>query len=116
MFATESSCVVCSLAEARIGICFKSFRERTSCFRILHCQQIVIATFGIDPVAGGNHPVRGQGGDDVIDHFFLAESDQTGPLAVDIDAQRWIVNILRNQNVAYPFSCRILVAMPLAVR
>jgi len=51
---------------------------------ILHGEHVRIAALGIDPIIGGNHPVGGQRGDDVVHDFLLREAQQAGFLAVDV--------------------------------
>ena len=42
---------------------------------ILHGHHIVVAALWVDPVAGRDHPVGSQGGDDVVHHVFGREAD-----------------------------------------
>ena len=52
---------------------------------VLHGQHVVVAALRIDPVARRDHLVRGQRGDDVVDHLALIEPELAGALAVDVE-------------------------------
>ena len=69
--------------------------------RILHGQHVVVAGLRIDPEAGRDHLIGGQRGDDVVDHFALVEAQLAGAHAVDIELQRRIVDVLRNEDVRH---------------
>src|SRR6267154_6517390 len=69
-------------------------------FGILHGQHVRIATFRIDPVVRSDHAIGSQRGDDVVHDFFLRETQLAGLLAVDIQLQRGIIDVLGNQHVA----------------
>src|ERR1017187_10504047 len=68
---------------------------------ILHGQHIVVAALGIDPVAGRDHTVGGEGGDDVVYYFALIQPQFAGSGAVDIEAQRGVVDVLRSVDVSH---------------
>src|ERR1017187_6103342 len=68
---------------------------------ILRGQHIVVAALGIDPVAGRDHTVGGEGGDDVIHYFALIQPQFAGSGAVDIEAQRGVVDVLRSVDVSH---------------
>ena len=66
---------------------------------VLHGEHVVVAVAGIDPVAGRDHLVRGERGDDVADDFALVEAELAGAGAVDIELERGIVEVLRDVDV-----------------
>ena len=68
-------------------------------FRILHGYEIVVAAVRVDPVAGGDHGVRSQRGDQVVDDFLRIQAQFAGPGAIHIHLQRGIIHILRNVDV-----------------
>src|SRR5262249_60848044 len=70
---------------------------------ILHRQHVIIARFGIDPVAGRDHLVGVERGNYVVDHFAGGESEAGGHLAVDVNFEGGIVEVLRDEDVAYTF-------------
>ena len=68
---------------------------------ILNSQVVGIAVARIDPQAGGDHLVRSQRGDDVGDNFFLTEPEFARPHAVDVELQRRLIEILRDEYVGH---------------
>jgi hypothetical protein len=74
---------------------------------ILHGQHIVVAALGIDPVAGRDHAVGGERGDDVVHHFALIQAQLAGAGAIDIEAQRRVVDVLRRVDVGHAGILRI---------
>ncbi len=68
---------------------------------ILHGQHVVVAGFGVYPVARRDHLVGGEGGDDVADHFLLSQAQFAGARAIDRELQRGVVEILRNEDVLH---------------
>src|ERR1700731_4821273 len=67
---------------------------------ILDGQQVGVTARWIDPVIRRDHAVRSEGGDDVVDDFFLRETEETGLPAVNVELQGRVIDILGNQNVA----------------
>ena len=70
-------------------------------FRVLHGDEIIVAIFGVNPVAGRDHDVRSERGDYVVHDFFGAEAELAGALAIDGQLQRRIIHVLRDINVRY---------------
>ena len=52
-------------------------------FLVHDAEEVVVAAVGIDPDAGGDHDVRGEGGDDVGDDLLLGHAEFAGAGAVD---------------------------------
>ena len=69
--------------------------------RILDRHHVVVAALRIDPVAGRDHAVGGHGGNHVVHHVLCGETDQAGLLAVDVQLDSWVVQILRNVDAAH---------------
>ena len=65
---------------------------------VLHSDHVVVAGFRVDPVAGCNHAVRGERGDDVVHDFLLRQPHHAGSFPVDIQGQTRVIQILRNIN------------------
>ena len=68
--------------------------------RVLHGQHVVIAGFGIDPVAGGDHTVGGKRSDHVIDNIFGREPDLAGALSVDVELDPRVAKILGDVDIS----------------
>src|SRR5437588_3680662 len=68
---------------------------------ILHREQVIVPTLGINPVTRSNHLVGSQSCNNVIYDLLLAEADQAGSLAINIDAQRRVIDVLRYLQVYY---------------
>ena len=64
-------------------------------------QKVVVAGARIDPVAGRDHLVRGQRGDDIVHHFLLAEAQLAGANPVNLEPQGRVIDILRNVDLAH---------------
>ena len=52
--------------------------------RILNRQHVVETGFRVDPIARGDHGVRGQGGDDVVHHFPLIKPHLAGARPIHV--------------------------------
>ena len=67
---------------------------------VLHGEHVVVAGVGIDPVAGRDDAVGGERGDDVVDDIFGREADERGALAIDVELQAGILEVLRDVDIA----------------
>ena len=95
MFSRVGSRVAGSLERDR-----RQVRQRGDLvLRILDRQHVVVAGLRIDPVAGRDHAVRGERGDDVVDHFLLIQAELAGAGPVDVQSERWVVQVLRNVGI-----------------
>ena len=70
-------------------------------FKILYGQKIIIAGFPIYPVIRGNHGVRIEGGDNVIYHNLLSQSQLPGMHPINVQPNSWIIHILWNIGFAH---------------
>ena len=61
---------------------------------ILHGQHVVVARLRIDPVAGRDHAVGRERGDDIVDYVLRRQADEAGPLAVDVELNAGVLQIL----------------------
>src|SRR6266481_578360 len=68
---------------------------------ILHGQHVGIPVFRIDPIVGCDHAVGSESGDHVVYDFFLRKAEEAGLLSVHVQLQRGVINVLRNEDVAY---------------
>ena len=71
-------------------------------FGVLDGEEVVVAAFGVHPVAGRDHHVRSQGGDDVAHHLLFAQPQFAGAEPVNVQLQRRVIHVLRHQHVAHP--------------
>ena len=69
-------------------------------FEVLDGEVVVVSTLAIHPVIGGDHIVRIERGDDIIDYVFLRQPQLTCVHAVYVKPQRWVVHILRDEDLA----------------
>src|ERR1700741_2158482 len=69
---------------------------------ILHRQHVVVPALRIDPVARRDHPIRRQRRDHVVHYVFRRQPQQTRLLAIDVQLQPRIIDVLRDQHVAHP--------------
>src|SRR5207245_7016443 len=67
----------------------------------LSVQYVIVPGLWIDAKAGRYHLVRSEGGDHVVDHLALIETHLAGARAVDVELQRGVVDILRNEDVGH---------------
>src|SRR5215467_12412128 len=54
----------------------------------------------VDPVVRGDHRIRIQSGDDVVDNLFLRESQLGRMHTIDLQPDRRIIQVLRNVDLA----------------
>src|SRR5579872_3226120 len=85
----------------------------TSLFEVLDGKIVIVPTLAIDPVIGGDHRVRVQGGDHVVYHVFLRQSQLGCMHSVHVHAQCGIVQVLRDVDFTYTrqtadLGCQIL--------
>ena len=64
---------------------------------ILHGKQIIVSGALIHPITWCDHGIGIQRGNYIVDDFFLIQTQLAGTLSVDIDAQRRVIQILRNE-------------------
>jgi len=69
--------------------------------RVLHGDEVVVATVGVNPEAGRYHAAGGERGDHIVDDFLRTQAHHAGSLSIDIQLQTRIVNALRNVDIAY---------------
>src|ERR1019366_7876223 len=69
-------------------------------FRILHREHVVVPILRIDPVAGSDYAIRGQGSDNVVHCFLGGHPHTSSHFAVDIELNTRIIEVLRNEHVA----------------
>ncbi len=69
--------------------------------RVLHGEQVIVAALGIHPIARSDYLVRCQRRDDVAHHLFLVQPKLAGPYAVDIELERRVVDVLRDEHVTH---------------
>ena len=55
--------------------------------RILHREHVVVSRLWVDPIARGDHAVRGHGGDYAVDDGFWRKALKARLLAIDIQCQ-----------------------------
>ena len=84
----------------RRGICLRSVKDFDLIFRILHGEHVRVSTFRIDPIVWGDHAVGSKRGDHVVDDFFLRKAEEPGLLAIDIQFERGVINVLGNEDIA----------------
>src|ERR1700728_5412116 len=80
---------------------FEVIQRLYLCLRILTCEHIVVAGLRIDPVAGGDHSVRSHRRDDTIDDGLRGQAFEACLLAIDVEGETWVVDVLRDQNITY---------------
>ena len=68
---------------------------------VLHAQEVVVAGLIIHPIIRRDHDVRIQRGDDVVDDVLLRKPQFPGMHAIDVQADGWIVHVLRNIDLAH---------------
>src|ERR1700744_2623131 len=69
--------------------------------RVLHRKKIVIAIVWVDPQIWGDHLVRRKGSDDIRQYLFFSQPQFRRMQSINVDAQRRIVEILRNEDVSH---------------
>ena len=95
MYAAEFAGAQRNIAEAR-------HRHRADLLiRILHGEHVVVSAARIDPVTRRDDAVRSQRGDHVVDDFFRRQPELARLLAIDVELEAGIVEVLRNQDVAH---------------
>src|SRR5262249_12320964 len=68
-------------------------------FGVLHRQHVILTGLGIHPVARGNHLVTRQSSDDVTDNLLLVQPKLARSCAIDVELERWVVDILWDVDV-----------------
>ena len=69
-------------------------------FRILDREHVVVAAARIHPEARGDHLIRRERRDHVVHDLALVEAEIGGALAIDVEPQRRVVDVLRDVDVA----------------
>ncbi len=69
-------------------------------FRILDGEEIIVATFRVNPIARRNHLVGSQRRDDVANNFFFVQAELGSAQPVNVQLQCWIIHVLRHEHIA----------------
>src|ERR1700722_1184929 len=72
-------------------------------FRVLHGDKVIVSVLWIDPVARGDHHVRSECGDQVVDHFLRSEAELRGAIAIHVYLKSGIIHVLRDVDIGYAF-------------
>src|SRR5580700_181042 len=98
--AASRSCSIAGIAQWNLSQVGHVVNGGVTVLEVLHREVIVVPALAIDPIVGGDHVVRIERGNDVVDYILLRKSQLTGVHSVYIEPQSRIVHILRNVDLA----------------
>ena len=101
--AARHSCAVARIAQGNLSQVGHVVNRSVAMLEVLHREVIIVSALAVDPIVGGDHVVRIERGNDIVDYIFLRESQLAGVHAVYIEPQSGIVHVLRNVDLADAF-------------